>query len=64
MSKDTDYKIGVEKRLTTIETTVKEIVENHLTHMNIKLNWILGLFVSALITLIFILASNLISKYI
>ena len=56
--KDTEYKIGVEKRLTTIETTLKEIVDNHLTHLDTKLNWILGLFVSALITLIFLLLSK------
>ena len=56
--KDTEYKISVEKRLTTIETTLAEIVDNHLKHMDAKLSWILGLFVSALITLIFLLLNK------
>ena len=58
MEPDTEYKLGVERRLTTIETTLMEIKDNHLAHLDSKLNWILGLFVSALITLIFLLLSK------
>ena len=56
--KDTEYKLEQEKRMTRLETKLDEIMANHLPHLDSKLNWILGLFVSALITLIFLLLSK------
>ena len=44
--------------MTRLETKLDEIMANHLPHLDSKLNWILGLFVSALITLIFLLLSK------
>mgnify|MGYP001599050823 CR=1 FL=1 len=50
--------IEIESRLTKLETKLDEIMINHLPHLSAKLNWILGLFVSALITLIFLLLNK------
>lgn len=60
-----------EHRLTTLEVSFdslrnetraefKELKENHIFHLNRKLNWILGLFVSSLITLIFLLLDRVV----
>ena len=61
MSKDTlTDKQKLERRLTTLEVVMNEIVkpfieemkENHLPHINKKLNWILIIFVGCLVSLV------------
>ena len=40
------YKLSVEQRLTRLETVVDEIKNNHLVHLETKLNWAVGLLIA------------------
>ena len=42
------YKLSVEQRLTRLETTVAEIRDNHLPHLEMKMNWAVGLLIANL----------------
>lgn len=48
--KDAEYKLDVERRLTTVETIVTEIRDNHLAHLDAKVDRIHWLLVTTLIT--------------
>ena len=36
--KEVDYKVDIEKRLSTLETIVSEIKDNHLVHIEAKID--------------------------
>lgn len=62
------YKIGTEKRLAILETShislvekIDEIKDNHLPHLDAKVDRIQWLIVTTLITLVVLLITNLIN---
>lgn len=54
--KDAEYKLDTERRLTTVETIVTEIRDNHLVHLDAKMDRIQWLVVTTLITVVVALA--------
>lgn len=44
-----EYKLDVEKRLTYLHTTVTEIKDNHLPHIQSKVDWIFYLVITTLV---------------
>ena len=50
MIENGDYKIEIESRLTTIEVKLNEVMENHLPHLEAKVDRITWLLVTTLIT--------------
>jgi len=50
-----------EHRMTTLEVKVDTILNNHLPHINKKLNWIMATGVTLLIGVIYILIETLLS---
>jgi|TARA_Y100000034_G_scaffold115680_1_gene153131 hypothetical protein len=57
--KNGEYKVSVEGRLSTVEAEIRElrgelkhIRDNHLKHLGMKMNWLLGLFITLLFTII------------
>ena len=45
----------LESRVVRLETKVDDIINNHLAHLDQKVNWIIGLIVTTLISVIFFL---------
>ena len=56
----TAYKLSIQGRLTKVETLLDEIKDNHLPHIETKINWIMGLMITALIAIVLDLISRLI----
>jgi len=44
-----------ERRMTKIETILDDVVENHLPHIDKKINWVIGILVSFMISIILLL---------
>ena len=64
---DNGDKIKTHERLAVVETQVKAIINNHLPHIEDevryvkkRLNWVLGLLVGGLISILILLVSNMI----
>jgi Mg2+ and Co2+ transporter CorA len=45
----------LESRVVRLETKVDEIIDNHLAHIDEKVNWIIGLIVTTLLSVVFFL---------
>ena len=46
------------ERITKLEVQVKEVIENHIPHLEARMSWILGLLITNLIALVFLLLKN------
>ena len=45
-------RLTIEGRLTWLETTVKEIRDNHLAHIEAKINWLIVLIITTLLGMV------------
>ena len=54
-----EYRLNIESRLTCVETKLDEIMQNHLPHIQAKVDKIQWLLVTNLIAVIFLLAQQL-----
>jgi len=52
MNDNGDKKLSVEHRLTKVETILKVIYENDLPHLKMRLNWVIGILITLLLTII------------
>ena len=48
-------KINIHERLAKLEVKVDEILHNHLPHLYNRVNWILGILITGLLSVIFLL---------
>ena len=54
-------KVTMHERIAVVETKLNTILTNHLPHINIKLNWLIGLIFTTMIGIIYILAERILS---
>ena len=54
-------KVTMHERIAVIETKLNTILMNHLPHINIKLNWLIGLIFTTMIGIIYILTERILS---
>jgi len=56
----------IEHRLTELETTLKDICENHLPHLqhgiDVVRNWVLGIFASVILTVIGLVVHHILTN--
>lgn len=55
MTKNGQYKVDIERRITSLEVTLTEIVENHLPHIEAKVDKLTWLLITNLTAIIFLL---------
>jgi tetrahydromethanopterin S-methyltransferase subunit G len=51
-------RVTIENRLATLEVKIEEIMENHLPSIEKKVDWVTGLLITNLISLILLLLSK------
>lgn len=59
---EANYKIGVEARLTKVETKLDELMTNHLVHLDAKVDRITWMLIASLAALTFDLIKGFILK--
>lgn len=62
MEKNGQYKIGIEARLTTLEVRVSELIDNHIPHLEAKMNRMMWLIVTTLVAIIINLMTAFLKK--
>ena len=60
MSKNGNYKISIESRMTSLEVKLEDLIKNHIPHLQTKIDRIQWLLVTNLLAVIFLLAQELI----
>jgi hypothetical protein len=55
MTENGEYKISIEQRITRLETQLEEVIENHLPHIESKVDRITWLLVTTLVGIVLLL---------